>query len=130
MSADNAATILIVDDEEPVRAVLARALRTSGFQVLEAMTGARAMDIAHQHGAPIDLVVTDMRMPGMDGRTLIDKLRLAYPTVRFLLMSGYTDRNRALAGLDDARVAYLAKPFTGAELADAVRELLGEPSDQ
>src|SRR5581483_3229894 len=121
---DDAETVLLVDDEDAVRAVLARVLRAAGYRVLEAMNGHRAIDVAGQYAAHIDVIVTDLRMPGMDGRRLLEKFRGWYPGVRFLLISGQASPASAMAGLDDTRTAFLAKPFTGAELVAAVRDLL------
>jgi len=124
MPASDVETILLVDDEEEVRAILARVLRTEGYHVLEATNGQRAIDVASQHAGSIELVVTDMRMPAMDGRRLLDKFRGWYPSIRFLLISGYSDPARALAGLEGTPTAFLAKPFTGTELLEAVHDLL------
>jgi two-component system, cell cycle sensor histidine kinase and response regulator CckA len=112
------ATVLVVDDEPAVREITRRLLERSGFDVRVATNGAEALREWERDPAAVDLVLTDLAMPGMDGRTLIGRLRERDPSVRVLCMSGF-------AGPDGMRDdAVLEKPFTVAELLARVREAL------
>ena len=117
-------TILLVEDEEGVRSLMARTLREQGFQVLMAASGTDALDLATRHPRPPDLLVTDVVMPGMTGRELADALRRLYPTLKVLFVSGYTDDALLKRGVMEAREALLAKPFLPRELAARVRQIL------
>jgi CheY-like chemotaxis protein len=122
----DAGTILVVDDEEPVRRVLVLTLRGEGYEVLEAPNGDEALAVAAKHAAPIDLVVSDVVMPRMGGSKLLETLRRWYPGLRFLLVSGYPDALGMMQGVAGARTAFLGKPFTHEQLVGAVRELIGD----
>ncbi len=117
-------TILLVEDEDAVRLFGARALRNKGYDVLEAVDGENALDVLRQAGRPIDLIVSDVVMPGMDGHTLVNLARQELPGVKTILMSGYSEdvfRN----GPDmDSEIAFLGKPFTLKALAAKVRDVL------
>jgi two-component system cell cycle sensor histidine kinase/response regulator CckA len=114
-----------VEDEEPVRRFSARALRNTGYEVLEAPSGDHALALLEAEAAPIDLLITDMVMPGIDGATLIERLRSRGAGMRVICMSGYAEDSfrRRLDGL--AGVHFLAKPFTLKQLAAKVQEVLG-----
>jgi two-component system cell cycle sensor histidine kinase/response regulator CckA len=117
------ARILLVDDDPVVRAIARRILAHAGFEVLEAADAAQArahVDAAHR---PIDLLVTDIIMPGMRGPELARLLHESEPGLPVLFVSGYAGED-ALDGLEPGRVAYLAKPFSIEALLEAVRELL------
>jgi two-component system cell cycle sensor histidine kinase/response regulator CckA len=122
-------TILVVEDEDAVRAVVTRGLRALGYRILEANHGEDALDIAAAYGAPIHMVVSDVVMPQMDGRELFDRLRTWYPNIRFLFISGYT--RGAITGeeLQGAATRFLAKPFSIDQLATEVRSLFDLPRD-
>jgi PAS domain S-box-containing protein len=118
-------TILLVDDDDAVREVVSRVLSAQGYNVLQARDGEDALNVAGAHGAAIDLVVSDVVMPRMDGRGLSDRLRKRYPQIRFLFVSGYT---RGAVGADQLCgpvTDFLAKPFTMDSLCQAMRALLG-----
>jgi two-component system, cell cycle sensor histidine kinase and response regulator CckA len=117
-------TILLVEDETPVREVVVRALRERGYRVLEAKNGEDALLVAETFAAPIHLVVTDVVMPTMDGRELFDKMRGWYPHIRFLFISGYTRGALSAEQLDADATGFLAKPFTMSALAVEMRKLL------
>jgi two-component system cell cycle sensor histidine kinase/response regulator CckA len=121
-------TVLIVEDEEAVRGLARRILRQSGYSVLEAGGGEEAVEIAVRHEGPIDLLLSDVVMPGMGGPALAHKIRQLRPATRILLMSGYTDdailHHGGLAG----NLAFLAKPFTPDGLLRRVREVLKAPA--
>jgi CheY-like chemotaxis protein len=115
-------TILLVEDQEAVRELTRSLLADSGYAVLEAERPDKAVDIAQQHSGPIHLLLTDMVMPGMNGRALAERLALIRPEMRALYMSGYTRfTHRELL---DFEAPLLTKPFTRDALASKVREVL------
>jgi two-component system cell cycle sensor histidine kinase/response regulator CckA len=117
-------TILLVEDEEGVRSLMARTLREQGFEVLTAPNGAEALELATRHQRAPDLLVTDVVMPGMTGRELADALRQRHPTLTVLFVSGYTDDALLKRGVLEARESLLAKPFLPRELAARVRQII------
>ncbi|MBA2683951.1 MAG: response regulator [Gemmatimonadaceae bacterium] len=122
-------TVLVVDDDEPVRRALTRSLSRVGFTVLEAADGVSALDLAAAHKATIDLLLTDVEMPGMQGPLLAEQLRGILPNLRVLFMSGSSSSNgRSQTSDVTPQYQYVAKPFTADELAVAVRSALGSPA--
>ena len=119
-------TILLVDDEQAVRSIVLRILRRANYTVLEAESGDAALEIADAHDGPIDLVITDMFMPGLRGPEVIQRLAVKRPGLRALFMSGYADQD-ARTGVP-AGANFLNKPFAGHELAAAVEAALKGPS--
>lgn len=115
-------TILLVDDEEPVRAIVMKILRRASYQVLEAPSGEAALKIAQSHPGPIDLLITDMFMPGLRGPEVAQRLAETRPDLRVLFMSGYADQDLGTAVPEGAN--FLNKPFSGADLAKAVERVL------
>ena len=116
------AKILLVEDEDAVRGFSARALSNKGYNVLEAMNGQDAMNIIEQEKPELELIITDVVMPEMDGPTMIETLRPQYPDVKIIFMSGYTeDRLKQQFGDD---IHFLPKPFTLKQLATKVKEVL------
>jgi DNA-binding response OmpR family regulator len=116
-------TILVVEDEEPVRRFTAQVLSRGGYRVLEAPTGAEALELAE----PVDrigLLLTDVVMPGMSGKELYQRLSASRPGLKVLFMSGYPDDTIASHGLLEPGLAFLQKPFRGPELLDRIGELL------
>ncbi len=123
-----AGTILLVEDEDAVRLFGGRALRNKGYRVLEAADGERALDVVNQalaEGEKIDLILSDVIMPGMDGPTLVQLLRQELPGVKVILMSGYAE-DAARAIENDASLNFLPKPFSLAGLAGKVKEVMKE----
>ncbi|HKD03834.1 MAG TPA: response regulator, partial [Terriglobales bacterium] len=118
-------TVLVVEDHDDVRQMIIAALESCGFQVLQAAHGRAALDLAAQHAGTIDLLLTDVIMPGMTGKEMADQLTPLRPEMKVLFISGYSGEVIAHRGVLDAGVAYLAKPFTPAMLAAKVREVLG-----
>ncbi len=108
----NHLSLLLVDDEDGVRRVVARALRRAGWDVTEAACGADALEL---HCGPLALVVSDVMMPGMDGPALVRALRQRQPGLKAVLISGYADAERR-RGLAKEDIAFLAKPFAMREL--------------
>jgi CheY-like chemotaxis protein/two-component sensor histidine kinase len=120
-------TILVAEDDEPLLRLAHRALATLGYTVLQADRAATAIDIARRHKGPIDLLLTDVVMPDMNGRKLAETLRAARPGLRVLFMSGYPDGAITHNGMLEKGVAYVAKPFTTEAIARKVREMLDVP---
>jgi PAS domain S-box-containing protein len=117
-------TILLVEDEPDVRSLAREFLESAGYSVLEATGGGEALSIAGEHAGPIDLVITDVVMPEIDGRKLIERLRGLRPDTKSLYMSGYTDDAILRYGVLTAEMALLQKPFTAEALIRKVRALL------
>ena len=123
------ATILIADDEDAVRRVLARLLENSGYKVLTARDGTDALVVSKRHEGPIHLLVTDMMMPSMHGHELSRRLREQRREMRVLFMSGYADHHIIDRGLLDARMAFIQKPFELSDLIAKVRVTLSSATD-
>ena len=118
-------TVLLVEDEDGVRALTREVLRRHGYVVLEARHGLEALRLAERHQDPIQLMVTDVVMPHMGGRDLADRFAEVRPNMKVLFMSGYTDHAVVHRDLTHGS-AFLQKPFTPENLARAVRRLLDE----
>lgn len=121
-------TILLVEDDSSVRTLLRDALRKLGYHVIEAKHGLEASLLASQEIDGLDLLLTDMVMPGMGGRELAQHLITIKPDLRILFMSGFTDDIGILTGHEQATSAFLQKPFTPELLARTVRKILDTPS--
>ena len=120
-------TVLLVEDERVVRQFVARALRACGYTVIEAVDGSEALRLAAGHGGRIDLLVTDVVMPGIDGVDLARRLRHDRADLKVLYISGYAERAMEEHGLPPTDVSLLKKPFSPAELARAVRWTIDAP---
>ena len=121
-----AGTILLVEDEDAVRMFGARALRNKGYNVLEADNGEGALDIISATGQPIDLIISDVVMPGMDGHTLVRLVRTEQPDVKIILMSGYAEDVYRDEIDRDPAIHFLAKPFSLKGLASMVKDVMAE----
>jgi PAS domain S-box-containing protein len=119
-------TILLVEDEPAVRGLASRILEKQGYRVLPAQHGREAMDIASKEQGKIDLVLTDIVMPGMNGRGLVERLAGIRPTMKSLYMSGYTDDDIIRRGFIEPSKSFLQKPFTSEALLQTVRKVLDE----
>jgi len=118
-------TVLLVEDEDAVRLFGARALRNKGYSVLEAENGEGALDVISSYDGVIDLIISDVVMPGMDGHTLIGLVRHELPDVKVILMSGYAeDVFQGEIGRDTS-IKFLPKPFSLKGLAAKVKEVMG-----
>src|SRR5690242_13124144 len=121
---DRDETILVVEDDEDVRATVAGILRMEGWHVIEAIDGEDALRVAEAFNGPIAAVVSDVRMPNMSGIALFDALRAWYPGIRFLLMSGYPASENVEKVGHSTRSRFLPKPFGAAQLVSALEQLL------
>jgi len=117
-------TVLLVEDDARVRALVSTMLGRSGYNVLDADGGERALEIIRAHRGHIDLLLTDVVMPAMNGRVLAERLQALSPATRVLFMSGYSDDAIMRAGVQAAEVGFLQKPFSSAALAAKIREIL------
>jgi PAS domain S-box-containing protein len=122
-------TILLVEDAEPLRVLAHLFLKENGYQVLTAADGSLALQVAAEFAGPIHLLLTDVVMPGMNGRVLSERLSPSHPGMKILYMSGYTDSFIAGHGVLEPGTHLLRKPFTEEVLLRKIRELLDGPSD-
>ncbi|HEX4782921.1 MAG TPA: PAS domain S-box protein [Candidatus Sulfotelmatobacter sp.] len=118
-------TVLLVEDEESVRQLVRETLAAKGYRVMEASNGEGGLSAAAQHNGKIDLVITDVVMPGMGGRELVKQLAQTCPETKVLYLSGYTEDAIFSEGTLESGAAFLQKPFTLQSLARKVREVLG-----
>ena len=116
--------ILVVEDEDSLRKLTRNILQGAGHTVMEACDAEQALKVAKQAGSPIDLLLTDVVMPGMSGRALADELTALQPGIKVLYMSGYTDGAVATRGVLESGISILRKPFTSRELIGRVDEAL------
>jgi signal transduction histidine kinase/CheY-like chemotaxis protein len=119
-------TILVVEDEDAVRSLTCRILERQGYRVIAAHHGREAVEIASTEPGRIDLVLTDIVMPGMNGRGLVERLAGIRPTIKSLYMSGYTDDDIIRRGFIEPSKSFLQKPFTSEALLQTVRKVLDE----
>jgi len=119
-------TILLVEDEDAVRVFSARALGNKGYRVFEARSGEEALEVLEKHGHEIDLTVTDVVMPQMDGPTLYKHMQERWPRMKVVFVSGYTEDRLREQFKSGEEIHFLGKPFSLKQLAAKVKELLGE----
>jgi PAS domain S-box-containing protein len=117
-------TILVVEDQEEVRRFTSDVLRKYGYTVLVAASGDEALNVLSEHTGAVDLVITDLVMPGMTGRELADRVAASRPGIPTLFMSGYSDEVATRQGVLEREAAYLQKPFAPKALDDKIREVL------
>ena len=117
-------TVLLVEDEDGVRAFSARALRNKGYEVLEARSGDAAMEVLSDAQKPIDLLITDVVMPKVDGPTLVRHVREQRPDLKVIFISGYTEDSFRRRLDQDAGIHFLPKPFSLKQLAGKVKEVM------
>ncbi len=120
-------TILLVEDNAAVRAFARRALEAQGYTVLEAASGTEALPLAASQSGSLDLLVTDVVMPGMQGHQLAEQLRANLPDLPVLYVSGFTENSVISHGIPGREVAFLPKPFTAEALGRAVRDAIERP---
>ena len=117
-------TVLVVDDEAALRSVASRILSRHGYRVLTAGNGGEAILLLERHEGPIDLLLSDVVMPGMSGPQLGERLQQRYPGIKLLFTSGYTDDVALRYGLGGDRVQFIGKPYSIVDLTRKVREVL------
>jgi signal transduction histidine kinase len=117
-------TILVVEDDESLRKITCEFLSASGFQVLEAATPDQALRLAESCAKPIDFLLTDVVLPGTNGRELARRLAASRPQLKTLFVSGYTDAVISRGGVLETGLAFLQKPYTRVALTRKVREVL------
>jgi CheY-like chemotaxis protein len=120
-------TVLLVEDEEALRELVARMLRVRGHTVLEADCGAAALEVAGGYPGFIDLLLSDVIMPGITGRQLAQEVTLHRPAIKVIFMSGYSDEALGARGVLDPGTTLLNKPFTGPDLDRCLGLVLGDP---
>jgi two-component system cell cycle sensor histidine kinase/response regulator CckA len=120
------ATILVVEDEAGIRALVRKILRRQGYEVLEAANGQDALALCREHGQRVELLITDVLMPQMGGRELVERLQTQGHNMKVLYVSGYTDDATVYAGDLPPGTAFLQKPFTLGSLLDKVKEVLAK----
>ncbi|MEZ5691967.1 MAG: ATP-binding protein [Rickettsiales bacterium] len=118
-------TILLVEDETPVRIFAGRALRNKGYTVLEADCAETAMEIMQQKGKDVEVIVTDVIMPGMTGPAMIEKIMPDYPDLKVIFISGYAEDVFVDNYGNERSFNFLAKPFTLKQLASKIKEVVG-----
>jgi CheY-like chemotaxis protein len=121
-------TVLVVDDEEGLRTLVCRTLRAGGYGTLEAAHGAEALEVMENAPEPVDLVVTDVVMPGMDGRELGRRLTQRWPSVPVLYISAYDVNDIFRRGSPRSSAPFLQKPFPAEGLITRVQQLLSSRS--
>ncbi len=119
-------TVLLVEDEDAVRAFGARALKNKGYNVLEANSGEAALEVLNDGGETVDLLITDVVMPRLDGPSLVRKVRESRPDMPVIFISGYAEDSFRKRLGREAGIHFLPKPFSLKELASKVKEVMGE----
>jgi two-component system cell cycle sensor histidine kinase/response regulator CckA len=117
-------TILLVEDEDGLRSLNARGLRSRGYSVIEASNGVEAMEALEEKNGAVDLVVSDVVMPEMDGPTLLKEMRGKNPDLKIIFVSGYAEDAFEKSLPENQQFAFLPKPFTLAQLVAAVKETM------
>jgi CheY-like chemotaxis protein len=118
--------VLIVEDEESVRTMMARTLELEGYRILEASDGQEALELVEGRKEAVDLIITDLAMPQLNGRELADRVGRSRPDLPVLFISGYTDDEMVRRGLIEPNKPFMSKPFTPEVLAAKVRALLDQ----
>ena len=123
-------TILLVEDEEALRRLTARMLRSAGYAVLVAASGEEALLMLNDHDHAVDLLFTDVVLPGMGGRELATRIAADHPEIRILFTSGYSDDMKLCLRVRDQSTHFVAKPYGVTELTRKVREALDGPGTE
>ena len=119
-------TILVVEDEEMVRGLISEALRREGYRVLACGDAEEGIEASKRHGPGIDLLLTDVVMPGMNGPEMASRIQETFPRLRVVFMSGYSEQALARQGHANESFEYLQKPFTLKNLTQKLATVLGE----
>jgi PAS domain S-box-containing protein len=121
-------TVLVVEDDDMVRTLAKSILEKRGYRVLSAPTGEAGVELLDRHQGPLDLLLTDIVLPGMNGRDLSKRASARFPGVRTLFMSGYTDEVISHHGVLQEGIAFIQKPFSVRDLASRIRQMLDQKS--
>jgi signal transduction histidine kinase len=121
---DGTESVLLVEDDPSVRGLVGQTLRKRGYTVLEADNGEEALRLVRERSSSVDLLITDVLMPGISGKELSDQLQIQHPSMKVLFVSGYTENTIVHHGVLEPGVAFLSKPFTSPMLMQRVREVL------
>ena len=121
-------TVLLVEDEDIVREVIAEILEDAGYTVLSTPNGREAFDVAASFEGPIDVLLTDWLMPGIGGPEIARQLRAARPELRVIFMSGYAESDAVLDQLERGVTTFLPKPFSATDLTRMLRHVLEGPT--
>ncbi|HEY8352597.1 MAG TPA: response regulator, partial [Sphingomonadales bacterium] len=116
-------TILLVEDEDAVRLFASRALKNKGYNVLEASSGEQALDIVDERGEEIDVLISDVVMPNMDGPSLVKAIQERHRNLKIIFISGYAE-DAFRKNLGPTEFSFLPKPFSLKQLAETVKEVL------
>lgn len=117
--------VLVIDDEIDIRETVAMTLRKCGYQVLTAGDGLEAIELLSRSSYTIDLVILDMVLPGLDGKHTFERLIEIDPTLKVIVVSGFSIDGRVQSVLDQGAKSFLQKPFQGADLLRMVSDVLG-----
>ena len=123
-------TILVVEDEEMVRGLICEVLRREGYRVVACGDAEEGIEASKRHGPGIDLLLTDVVMPGMNGPEMATRIQETLPQLRVVFMSGYSEQALARQGQEDASFEYLQKPFTLKTLTQKLAKVLGDTGVQ
>jgi two-component system cell cycle sensor histidine kinase/response regulator CckA len=123
-------TILLVEDEDMVRGLMCEVLEQEGYEVLACSAPAEAIEVSRRHDRPIDLLLTDVVMPGMNGREMADRIHEILPQLQVVFMSGYTEHALTHDGQVDPKIEYLQKPFTLKALTQKLAKVLRKLDQQ
>ena len=118
--------MLVAEDDDQVRDFVVATLESSGYHVIPSVDGADAARVAGAHDGPIDLLITDVSMPGSGGHDLAEALTAVRPDLEVLYVSGYTENSVVLRGIVSNDINFLAKPFSVKDLLAAVHGLIGD----
>ncbi|HET7273977.1 MAG TPA: response regulator [Longimicrobiaceae bacterium] len=121
--------VLVVEDEPALVSIYQRALEQRGYKVLSAMTGEKALEIIEAEDGSIDLMLSDIVMPGMSGRELVWRVRETHPAIKIILASGYANEDGALQLMEDLGVIFIPKPVDLNDLMDVVQDSIGDPKE-
>lgn len=119
-------TVLVVEDQRSVRQLAVNVLRQQGYRVLEASDGSRAIEIASSEGAHLELLLTDVVLPGINGEELARILKAEHSDLRVIFMSGYEEDELTGRGIGGVGAAYITKPFTADVLTMMVEGAMGD----
>ena len=125
MTDQHSRTVLVVEDDTQIRILMAAILKRGGYQVLMADNGGAAQALCRDHDGPIDLLLTDMMMPDMNGREVADRLRSQRPALKVLIVSAYGGSPSVMNEMETSGIPFLAKPVTPSVLLNKVQEVLG-----